>query len=390
MSLFSSKKKKDIVALFDIGTSSVGGALIVKDNKNIPTIIFSVREPIKITENFDFDRFFSYTMQSIQKVAHKINLSGLGVPNKIYCTLSSPWYASQTRSIKLEKNTNFIFNSKLASDLNKKEFSLFEQENIKQNNDIISGAHIIETKNMSVSLNGYRVQKPLGMKAKKVEMSLFLSMVEKNIITKIEESIGRYLHFKNIKFSSFIFSSFTTLRDVFPKEEDFIFMDIGGEITEIGMVKKDILLESVSFPYGKNFILRSLSKKIGHDIDHTKSLFNLYLQGHLEKKNSEKIKKELDILSLEWLKQLGISLNALSSHILLPHTVFLLVEQDMISFFGDIIKKEESNQYTKTISKFKIIPIDTKILHGQVIFEKETKRDVPIITQSIYINRYNK
>jgi hypothetical protein len=386
MSLFSSQKKKDIVALFDIGTSSVGGALIMKDSKNIPTIIFFVREPIKMTENFDFDRFFSYTMASIEKVAHKINLSGVGAPNKIYCTLSSPWYASQTRSIKLEKNTNFIFNSKLASDLNKKEFSLFEQDN----NNVISDAHIIETKNMSVSLNGYRVQKPLGMKAKKVEMSLFLSMVEKNIITKIEESIGRYLHFKNIKFSSFIFSSFTTLRDVFSKEEDFIFMDIGGEITEIGMVKKDILLESVSFPYGKNFILRSLSKKIGHDIAHTKSLFNLYLQGHLEKKNSEKIKKELDIINLEWLKQLGISLNALSNHILLPHTIFVLAEQDMISFFSEIIKKEESNQYTKTISKFKIIPIDTKILHGQVIFEKETKRDVPIITQSIYINRYNK
>ncbi|MES2416098.1 MAG: hypothetical protein V4504_00125 [Patescibacteria group bacterium] len=389
MSLFFSKPKTELIALFDVGSSSVGGALVLKDGKNIPTFIFSIREPIHLTENFVFDRFFNATLQSLEKVAKQINLSGLGAVTKIYCTFSSPWYASQTRNIQLEKNISFTFTSKIAEHLNKKEYLLFEEENIKKFENGLSDARIIESKNMSVALNGYRVQNPIGIKTKKVEMSLFVSMSNQHILTKIEESIGRHLHFKNIKFSSFIFSFFTTLRDLFNTYEDFLCIDIGGEITEIGLVKKDVLVESVSFPYGKNFILRNLSKKLGYDIDHTKSLFALYIEGHLERKMTEKIIKELHSITNEWLKQFGASLNLLSNHMLLPHTLFFSTDEDMIQYFTEVMQKEETHQYTKTISKFKIIPIDTKILHGNAHFSEAVSRDSALIMQSIYINRYN-
>ena len=38
-------------------------------------------------------------------------MMGIGSPSKISCVLSSSWYASQTRTIKLEKNTPFLFTS---------------------------------------------------------------------------------------------------------------------------------------------------------------------------------------------------------------------------------------------------------------------------------------
>src|SRR3989344_9661603 len=108
MSIFKSNKKKDELALvFDIGSSSVGGALFLMQKNGVPKIIYSVRESISLEKKLSFDRFFSLTLKSLEMVANKINLAGLGAPKKTFCVLSSPWYASQTRNILLKKDTPF-------------------------------------------------------------------------------------------------------------------------------------------------------------------------------------------------------------------------------------------------------------------------------------------
>ena len=127
MSIFGGTKHKEELALvFDIGSSSVGGALFIMQKNNVPQIIFSIREPIVLEKEISFDRFLNLAMQSLLMVASKISTQGLGAPKKIFCVLSSPWYASQTRAIVLKKNAPFIFNSKLADSLIEKEIKLFE------------------------------------------------------------------------------------------------------------------------------------------------------------------------------------------------------------------------------------------------------------------------
>ena len=126
MSIFGGTKNKGELALvFDIGSSSVGGALFIINKNNVPQIIYSVRESITLEKEIMFDRFMNLTLKSIEVVANKISTQGLGAPKKVFCVLSSPWYASQTRTIILKKNTPFIFNSKLADNLIEKEIKLF-------------------------------------------------------------------------------------------------------------------------------------------------------------------------------------------------------------------------------------------------------------------------
>ena len=45
MRIFSDdKKKEELMLVFDIGSSSVGGALFLMQNYRVPKIIFSIRE----------------------------------------------------------------------------------------------------------------------------------------------------------------------------------------------------------------------------------------------------------------------------------------------------------------------------------------------------------
>ena len=138
MGIFSgTREKNELVLVFDIGSSSVGGALFWAQKSGIPKIIFSAKEPIPLEENIDVDRFLLLTIKSLEAVLNKIHKAGLGAPEKIFCVLSSPWYISEARIINLKKNTPFIFTEKLADDLIQKEIKLFEEEHlIKYKNNI--------------------------------------------------------------------------------------------------------------------------------------------------------------------------------------------------------------------------------------------------------------
>src|SRR3989344_7840891 len=118
MAIFSRNKDKgELVLAFDIGSSSVGGVFFCTQKSGIPKIITTVREPITLEKDIDASQFLALTMKSLDIVAGKIYKAGLGAPKSIFCVLSSPWHVSQTRVIKLEKNTPFIFTAKLANEL---------------------------------------------------------------------------------------------------------------------------------------------------------------------------------------------------------------------------------------------------------------------------------
>jgi hypothetical protein len=382
------KKKEKLALVFDIGSSSVGGALFYMQSSGVPKIIFSIREPIILEEKISPERFSFLTIRSLKIVADKIATKGLGAPYKIFCVLSSPWFISQTRTIKLEKNTPFVFTSKLADSLTEKEVSLFEEEHINKYKDIGSPVRPIEFKNMKTVLNGYPTASPLNQKARELEMMIFLSMSGEQILQKIEDVTAKYFHTKEVKFSSFQMTAFAVARDMFVHQDNFLLVDIGGEVTDISMIKKDVLCESMSFPMGRNFLIRGVASGMGCSLDEAKSLLSLYKDGHAAQSTEKTLGPILDKLKGEWLRKFQESLASISTDISIPATIFITVDPGLTGFFSETIKTEQFSQYTLTESKFRVIFLGTEALHGITLFEENTARDAFLIIESIYINRF--
>ena len=388
--IFSHVKKEELVLVIDVGSSSVGGALFWAQGSGVPEIIFSIREPIALEKEINPERVLSLPAKALEILAGKIAGRGLGAPKKIFCVLSSPWYASQTRTISMQKNTPFVFNSKLADSLIAKEIGLFEEEHLKKYIEGGSKIVAIELKNMKTTLNGYTTPEPFNKKTKELEMIMFISMSGEQVLQKIEKTIMRHFYFRAIKFSSFTMASFAVVRDMCMRSnsEDFLLVDIGGETTEISMVKKNLLCESVSYPMGHNFMIRSIASTLGSGLDEAKSLFFLYKDGHAEEKLKEKIEPMINDLKTEWLKKFQTSLANLSNDISIPATIFITIDKEYEDFFAEIIKTEQFNQYTLTEAKFQIVFLNTEILHGIASFENDTIRDTFLIINAIYINRF--
>ncbi|OGI60140.1 hypothetical protein A2641_03595 [Candidatus Nomurabacteria bacterium RIFCSPHIGHO2_01_FULL_37_25] len=389
MGIFSrNKEKSKLVLVFDIGSSSVGGTLFYMEKSRIPKIIMSLREPIILQKTLNIDKFLSSTAKSLDIVVNKIYKAGIGKPEAIFCVLSSPWHVSQIRVIRLEKNTPFIFTTKLADDLIQKEIALFKEEYLAKYLHTESPVRLIEFKNIKTMLNGYETLSPLEQKTKEFEMTIFISVSSEYILKKIEETIRKYFHFKNVKFSSFTLSSFAVARDIDINQKNFLLIDIGGEVTDISMIKKNALHESISFPLGRNFIVRKVASALSCSLSEAQSYISLLQDGHATDFMTKKLKPVINKFQLEWLYEFQKSLANLSSDIFIPATIYLTTDKDLLDFFRQTIEAEQFNQYTLTESKFKVIFLSAEVFRNMVVFGNGVIRDPSLIIDSIYINRF--
>lgn len=385
---FGHKDKDELMLVFNMGSSSVGAALFLAQKSGIPKIIFSTREPIPIEEEAQIDRFLFLASKSLDVVAKKVLMTGLGVPDRIFCVLSSQFYVSQTRIISFKQDIPFVFTVKLADSLIQKEIKIFQEEHASKYASIGGDIRPIELKNIKTMLNGYETSNPLDQKAKELEMVIFISISGEQILKKVEDVIRKYFHFEQIKFSSFAMAFFTTVRDVYKQQENFLLVDIGGELTDISMTKKNILRESISFPLGRNFLTRGVASGLGCSLNEANSLISLFKDGHAEKSVAKKLALIMKQLQTKWLEKFQESLANLSHDISIPSTIYIAIDKDLADFFSETIKSEQFSQYTLAESKFEVVFLSTELLHGIATFKDSVIREPFIIIDSIYINRF--
>ena len=219
-------------------------------------------------------------------------------------------------------------------------------------------------------------------------MIIFISMSPEQVLSSIEGIIKKHFHYKSIKFSSFAMSSFAVVHNMYMDQENFLLVDVGGEVTDISMIKKGVLRESISFPSGYHFIIRETASALSCTLSEAESFISLLKDGHAEKATEEKLAPIIDKLKMEWLEKFQESLANLSKDISIPSDIYLSADTNFMNFFSKIIENEQFNQYTLTESKFKVVFLDARVFHGLAEFKDNIIRDSFLIIDSVYINRF--
>ncbi|MDE2031192.1 MAG: hypothetical protein KGI58_02975 [Patescibacteria group bacterium] len=340
--LFSSTEEEQIVAIFDIGTGSVGGAIarIPKNKNKIPTIIKSVRTEIITEDNLDFNIFLDDTLKALHTSAKSLYEGMVGAPNEIICVLSSPWYLSETRVVKMTREHSFIFSNKLADDLLHKEISALNISYEKKYKNMDSAPEVIEHNIMGVSLNGYLVDEPIGKRSSSVEMHMAISLSPKFCLDKIRRVISKTFHSIPVSFSSFVMSSYLAVRNKYVTPDSYLLLDIGGEITDVAIITKGILKASLSFPFGKKTFFTYMSTKLDVDLRDAKELFNLYSTNKLSDRKRKKVEPLFQSIEKSWNEAFNECINTLPHILTLPNTIFVTADADIREWFVNIIRNE--------------------------------------------------
>lgn len=359
MGLFTSKKKEKIIAIFDIGSGSVGGALvkIPKDKESLPTIIKSTRTDIVERKELDFDLFLNDMILALGFTSRSIYESSLGAPDEIVCVLASPWYISETRMIKISKEHSFTFTKKIVDELLEKEIESFNLI-YKNKYGVDSTSEVIEHPVIGVALNGYHVDDPMGKKTRSIEMDMVISLSPKVCLDRIKETISQNFHHTPVSFSSFMMSSYIAVRDRYMNHDSYLLLDIGGEVTDIGIISKGIIRDSLSFPYGRKTLFRNICKKLRIELRDAYEILSLFSRGTLSEKEKDKLLPVLETMQKLWGVSFKECINTLPRTLTLPNTMFLTIDSDVKDWFVKIINNDEYIGSMVPNKKFTLVTID--------------------------------
>jgi hypothetical protein len=258
----------------------------------------------------------------------------------------------------MSKEHSFTFAKKTIDELLEKEIISLNDVYKNKYGDTDSIPQVIEHPIVGVSLNGYLVEDPIGKKTRSIEINMVISLSPKICLDKIKETISKNFHSTPVSFSSFVVSSYISVRDKYINSDSYLLLDVGGEVTDIGIVSKGILKESLSFPYGKKTFFRDICKKLKIELRDAYELFNLFSKNTLSEKDSKKFLPILEETEKLWGSFFRECIKTLPKTLILPNVIFLTIDSDIKDWFIKIINKEESIQSMIINKKFTIVSVD--------------------------------
>lgn len=356
--LSSSNKKDKVIAIFDIGSGSVGGAVVSIPSKGMPTIIKSTRTEISSSNESDFDLLLKSMLKALDSTASILYKSKVGAPDEIVCVLASPWYLSETRIIKMSREHSFIFTSKLADELLDKEITALNISYKNKYANTKSEPEVIEHHVMGVSLNGYLVEEPLGKRSRFVEMNMIISMSPKEALDRIRDTLSHTFHHIPISFSSFILSSYLAVREKYVTPDSYLLLDIGGEITDVSIITKGVLKASLSFPFGKKTFFKYMCTKLEIEPRDAEELFSLYSSDTLAIRKRTKVEPLFQSIENSWGEAFRQCIDTLPHILTLPNTIFVTADSDIRSWFVDVVRNNPFIQSMVTDHKCTVITLE--------------------------------
>ncbi len=321
-----------MVAAFDITSSSVGGILAQHNPEKSPEIITSSRFETEFFPDFNFQKFQRSIFKTFDRTAAYLKKKmpeGRRKPDAVLVAFSSPWYASKTKLVRLKKPEEFEVSENFISKIIDEETKSFKEEWQKKQNTGSRSAEsdeldILESKNMKVSLNGYPVKRFAGKKALSLEFYLYMSMGIKAIKEKVKETISRHFG-EGIKtqFHTSPFVFFNVLKNVIDLEKGALIIDVGGEITDVVLIRNGVLEEAISFSKGENFLIRRIASVFRVSPEEASSLLGQYTRGDLHSASKEKMRNIIELAGKEWCQFFKNSLGS-PEFSFLPSQIFFI------------------------------------------------------------------
>lgn len=374
MGLFSTTIEEEIVAVLDISSGNVSGAIVLKNKKTLPFILATATQTFRIRP----ERTHQDMLAAVHHVCTELQKNTQIKPSKIYCILSAPWSHGELRSVHVAREKQFQFTEIFAQKIITEEVLKFQKEN--QN-----PSQIIDKKITKVSLNGYTVKSPHGQKTHSVTMDVFLSVAPITLVEAIQDKIHTTFKSK-IFFTSRMLADFIVARDTLSLSKEFIVLNVGAAMTEVLMSHNDVMAGTAFFPQGVRTIIETVAEKLQKSERETESLFRLSINQSLEENRTSVLRQAITMATDIWqssLKQIFLEMFP-NRHI--PHQIFLVAPAEFSPWMADRLSRKFFPEFTFGNVDFDVIIADTKTLHDFYNKAEHVQPDSTIIVSSLYIN----
>ncbi len=341
--LFSNKKEGKRSLILDIQSGLVRGAIVLKKDDNSSLVTSLVTKAISgTTEIKNAEHLTKRTIKLLSEVVeHLARDNGSYELDKIEYILSSPWVHSKLKTVKVKYDTETVVDKNTLMEIIKEDAA---------DANTTKDSRLIERNIFDVRLNGYPTTNIVNKKAHELEVSLVTSFSSDKFLSKVSATVTKFFNCKNDTLHSGLLLQYTALRNILNDKNEFIYIHVHSELTDMIIIKDGLCRHIASYPFGIKTLLRKVSKSTKETIESSDSMLSLYQGSKLSEVEQNRMKDIVNPLILEWNKLGSDSFKDIFDITNIPKTVYLsahshfdLFKQALIfdnSFNFDVISYE--------------------------------------------------
>jgi hypothetical protein len=395
MAFFASSGHTEVAALYDIGSASVGAALVRFRRGEAPHMLYATRVPIQFQQQVNAKRFVALAATALGDVSEQLVRIGLPQATKIVgstpriknvlAVFSSPWLMSKTHITQLKKDKPFVASPTLIQDIVADERKMFA-ELFARESKRDGAVTIIEDRVIGMHLNGYEVQGPDMRSCTELSLAVFLSAAPTEAIETIKSAIHKIFNFRKLALQSFPLVYFSTVRDIQADNSDFMCIDITGEVTDIILSRHGIIVENSSFPIGKHHFARAVAAAIGISAESALSYLNMSASDN-GKVSNQQISSALASAQQEWTKSFVDTISSFATRTLIPRSAFVTADPEVGKHFASLISEIEFDTLGMSKEKFKTTYLGPDEIGKYVEREPGVSADAFLMIESAFFNK---
>ncbi len=367
-------KKSEVSLLIHIGNSSVEGSLVYYPKETNPEVLYTQRIFFVDEKRPTGEELLAIMLPHIGTLLKKIMSEGFTVPffkehsshiSKVHITFSSLWYVSSTKQIHIEGDKAFVISECFTRDILEKEYQTFKNfiGESEYEEDFKGDLTLIENKILHTKINGYNIDTSIGRTTKTFDAFLCQSVISTHIVDSIFEVLFTEAHLSKDKVTFYTLPvvSSSIVQDLSLIDTTFLIISVTGEATEVTWIEEGVIMKTVSFPSGRNFILRQIGKNLNVSIEIAESMLHLFTDEKLKEDQAAQIQQIFSNSEQEWLIYFEEALLELSKKLQLPSKSFLIADPDVLSVYSSFINGNEAHNKSAFIPEIQNVPLSVEI-----------------------------
>jgi hypothetical protein len=320
---FAKKEAGESVALIDIGSSTVGAALVHLASGTAPVVCYTARVPV------DRDLPLTQTdamLRTFTEIGERLVLEGApqlrqacgsGTVDRAVVSLSSPWHEAKVKTLTIQPGAPFTYTKSLAV------------ETLKQ--IATPEGHTLTQTIVATLLNGYRTTEPFGKKANRADIIVLSSLLETTVLESVSATLKKLFHTREVAYIGFAELCYSVLRDFYPHEREFVVLSVSGEETDVASIKHGHIVDVGTLPLGTNVLKDAIcdaGMRARSDQDDTPAKDSSG-QPNIDKGRNDRFAAGVTKAEEEWVGALADLLRTLGMRHALPRAIFLIADEDV-------------------------------------------------------------
>ncbi len=395
-SIWSRRDTEKVDITFDIGSSSIGCSVssVKKDGKI--HIHYSSRVALIFQSHLRYDRFIKEMLRGLTEISEKVSkfITSSHINfhvGTVSCGLSSVWHVSKTHFLSFQRKESFVVTPRFIEKMLERteDHAKMEKGKLWQNKHIKEPS-LIDKKLLSVDLNGYRTANPYGKKARRINLSLHLAFMSTSVKNNICEILDNYFRNIEVVFYTRALSTYTVVRDSYSKSDRFLLINISGEVSNLTLVIKDVIQESIPFPMGILTLARLISERRNSTPLEALSLIRMSTEknSHLNKTSDEY--KLIQEVGKKWSDELDLALGKFISTSPLPKHIYVTAPSNTSHWFKFLLEPY-LNGSSENEQDYHIVTVLTaEMMREFFSFDQKTAPDSALLLQLIHLSLVNK